>query len=77
MCKMSYMSKICDKLKQAIEKSPKSRYRLSKETGIEQSQLSRFMAGTRILGIESIEKLAKALGFELIIQKRTKKRKKV
>ena len=74
---MNDMSKICDKLRQAIEKGPKSRYRLWQETGIEQSQLSRFMAGTRILGIESIEKLSKALGFELIMQKRTKKRKKV
>jgi transcriptional regulator with XRE-family HTH domain len=74
---MNNMSKICDKLRQAIEMDPRSRYRLSKETGIEQSQLSRFMAGTRILGIESIEKLAKALGFELIMQKKTKKRKKV
>ena len=74
---MSNMSKICDKLRQAIEKGPKSRYRLWKETGIEQSQLSRFMAGTRILGIESIEKLAKALGFELVMQKKTKKRKEV
>lgn len=74
---MSNMSKICDKLKQAIEKSPKSRYRLSKETGIEQSQLSRFMAGTRILGIESIEKLAKALGFELVMKKKAQKRKEV
>jgi len=74
---MSNMSKICDKLRQTIEKGPKSRYRLSKETGIEQSQLSRFMAGTRILGIESIEKLAKALDFELVMQNRARKRKKV
>ena len=74
---MNNMSKICDKLRQAIERSPKSRYRLWQETGIEQSQLSRFMAGTRVLGIESIEKLATALDFELVMQKKTKKRKKV
>ena len=74
---MNNMSKICDKLRQAIEKSPKSCYRLWQETRIEQSQLSRFKAGTRILGIESIEKLSKALGFELVMRKRIKKRKKV
>lgn len=74
---MSSMSKICDELKQAIERDPRSRYRLSKETGIEQSQLSRFVNGKRSLTIESIEILAKALGFELIMQKKTKKRKKV
>jgi len=71
------MGKICDKLKQAIEKGTKSRYRLWQETGIKQSHLSRFMAGTRGLGIDNVEKLAKALDFELIIRKRTKKRKKV
>lgn len=74
---MSIMSKICDKLKEAIEKGTKSRYRLWQETGIKQSHLSRFMAGTRGLGIENTEKLAKALGLELILRKRTKKGKKV
>ena len=72
---MNYMSKICDKLKQAIEKGTKSRYRLWQETGIKQSHLSRFMAGTRGLGVDNAEKLAKALGFELIMQKRAGKRK--
>jgi transcriptional regulator with XRE-family HTH domain len=75
--KMNNMSKICDELKQAIERDPRSRYRLSKDTGIEQSQLSRFMAGKRSLTVESIETLAKALGFELVMKKRTKKRKEV
>ena len=74
---MNYMSKICDKLKQAIEKGTKSRYRLWQETGIKQSHLSRFMAGTRGLGVDNAEKLAKALGFELVLRKKTKKRKKV
>ena len=74
---MTSMSKICDRLKQASKKGPKSRYRLSKETEIKQSQLSRFMAGTRGLGIDNVEKLAKALGFELIMQKAARKRKKV
>jgi len=74
---MNYMSKICDKLKQTIEKGTKSRYRLWQETGIKQSHLSRFMAGTRGLGVDNAEKLAKALGYELILRKRTKKGKKV
>jgi len=71
---MSKMSMICNQLKKAIERDPRSRYRLSKETGIEQSQFSRFMSGKRSLSIESIEIIAKALGFELTMKKRTKKR---
>ena len=67
------MSMIYDRLRSAIQKSQKSRYRLSKETGIEQSQLSRFMSGTAHLGVERVEKLAKALGYELIMRKKKAK----
>jgi len=74
---MDFMSKIFDKLRHVIQNSQKSRYRLSQDTGIEQSQLSRFMYGKAQLGTENIEKLAKALGYELILRKRTKKGKKV
>jgi len=72
---MKNMSQICDKLRQAIQKGPKSRYRLWQETGIEQSQLSRFMAGKTGLSIEHIEQLAKALGFKLTMQKVIRKGK--
>ena len=74
---MTCMSQILDKLRRTIETGCKSRYRLSQETGIEQSQLSRFMAGTCRLGVESVEKLAKALGFELILRKKKAKSKEV
>lgn len=73
---MATMSQIFDQLRRAIEKSSKTRYRLWQETGIEQSQLSRFMAGRAGLGIEHIEKLAEALDLELSLHKRTKKKKK-
>jgi len=74
---MSCMSQILDELQRRIQASGKSRYALSKETGIEESALSRFMAGTRGLSIDSIEKLAKALGCEIIIRKRKKRGRKV
>ena len=74
---MSCMSKVYDTLRTAIQKSEKSRYRLSKETGIEQSQLSRFMSGTAHIGVERIEELAKALGYELIMRKKKPKGRKV
>ena len=74
---MTSMSQITDKLRQAIQKGPKSRYVLWQETGIEQAVLCRFAAGTRGLTIETIEKLAPALDYELVLRKKTKKRKKV
>ena len=70
---MNCMSQILDELQRRIQTSGKSRYALSKEAGIEEAALSRFMAGTRGLSIDSIEKLAKALGCEIIIRKRKKR----
>jgi hypothetical protein len=74
---MITMSQICDKLREAIQNSPKSRYRLCKDAQIEQSQLSRLMDGTRGLSIDTIEKLVPVLGFEIVLRKKTEKRKKV
>ena len=74
---MSSMSQILDELKRKIQASGKSRYALSKETGIEESALSRFMAGTRGLSIDSIEKLVEALGCEIVLRKRKRKGRKV
>jgi len=71
------MSEITETIRQAIRSTKKSRYKLWQETGIEQAVLCRFAAGTRGLTIETIEKLAPALDYELVLRKKTKKRKKV
>lgn len=65
---MPGMSEILNRLKQAIRDGDKSRYRLSKETGVEESALSRLMSGERGLSIEAAEKVAVALGLEIIIR---------
>jgi transcriptional regulator with XRE-family HTH domain len=62
------MSKILDKFRTAIEAGDKTRYRLSKETGIDQAQLSRFMSGSGAMSYENLELLAEALGLEIIIR---------
>ena len=41
---MKTMSKILQQIRDAIESSEKSRYRISKETGIDQGQLSKLMS---------------------------------
>ena len=75
------MSKILDEIRKAIKDSDKSRYRLSKETSIPQSQLSRLLTGEKGLSFEALERLVEALGLEIVIQKRRpkgrQKRKKV
>jgi len=52
-------------LKQAIEKSKMSRYRIARESGLTESQLSYFINGHRTLTLSAAAKLAKALGLEL------------
>ncbi len=69
------MGQVFDTIRKAIEASGKTRYRLSKETGIDQAQLSRLMAGKEGVSVENLERLAAALGLEIIIRpKRTPRR---
>lgn len=65
---MALMAEILDRLKKAIRKSGKSRYRLARESGIAESALSRLVSGERGLSIEAAEKLALALDLEIIIR---------
>jgi len=65
---------ILEAIAKAIEKSGKSRYQISKETGIDQAALSRLMQGTKgCIGIEKADILCKYLGLELKA-KQTRKR---
>lgn len=58
-------SSLIDQLRHYIETAEVSRYRISKETGISQSLLSRFMHGKAFFSEESLNTLADALGLEL------------
>jgi transcriptional regulator with XRE-family HTH domain len=71
---MIRVSKLLDEIRQAIEASDKSRYRLSKETGIDEGQLSKLMSGTKGLSYEALERLAEALGLEIVVRKKRKDR---
>lgn len=60
---------LIDQLRHYIETAEVSRYRISKETGISQSLLSRFMHGKAFFSEESLNTLADALGLELTKKK--------
>jgi len=66
--KMLNLSRILDEIRKAIAAGDRTRYRLSQETDIAQSQLSRLMTGQEGLGHENLEKLADALGLEIVIR---------
>ncbi len=68
------MVAIYECIRDAIESSEKSRYRLSQETGISQAQLSEFFHGRRGMSVENIELLIEALGLEMTIRPVRRKR---
>jgi hypothetical protein len=61
---------IYDDIRKAISTGGKSRYRLWRETGIPQGQLSEFMVGTKGLSVRSLERLAAALDLEILVRPR-------
>jgi transcriptional regulator with XRE-family HTH domain len=70
------MAGLTDAVRRAIRLSGQTRYRIAKETGIAQSQLSRLMTGETGLSVESIEKLADYLGLEIVMRPRRRRTKK-
>lgn len=64
------MAELLSMMRNAIEASGQSRYRISKETGIAESVLSRFMSGETALAVETAERLADYLGLELVLRRK-------
>ncbi|MBI1900489.1 MAG: helix-turn-helix transcriptional regulator [Planctomycetia bacterium] len=51
----------------AVERSSGlSRYEIWKRTGVDQATLSRFVNGERLLSLDAVDKLAEALGLEIV-----------
>ncbi len=69
------MAKLLDTLRQAIEDSDESRYRIAHGSGVNASQLARLVSGERGLSIESAERLADYLGLEIIVRPKRRARK--
>ena len=69
------MDSVLNQLRQAIESSGLSRYRICQESGIDKAHMSRLMSGERSLSIDGLETLADCLGLEIIIRLKRKGRK--
>ena len=65
---------ISEQLREAIQASGYSRYRLWQETGISQAVLSRFMAGKFNLSMANIDRLVDFLGLRLVQDKRWRRK---
>jgi len=65
--------KLTDQIRRAINESGVSRYRLWKETGIDQAVLSRFVAGKAGMTLKSLDVLADALGLRIVADRSKRK----
>jgi transcriptional regulator with XRE-family HTH domain len=61
-----------DRIRKAIEAAMVSRYRIAKDTGIDEATLSRFVAGKSGLSMEALDALFEY--FDLDVVQRRKKR---
>ena len=57
---------LSNQLRQAVRDSGLSSYAICKATGIDQSTMSKFLAGRVGLGLASIDRLADFLGLKLV-----------
>jgi hypothetical protein len=62
--------KLSDQIRQAVDASGKSRYRICKELGMGEATMSRFMAGKGGLSMEYLDALADLLSLDLKTNKR-------
>ena len=65
-------SKLSDHIRQAVDKSGMSRYRICKDIGLNQATMSRFMSGKGGLSIAVIDRLGKLLGLRIVRGKKGK-----
>jgi len=71
----SGMSRILEQLREAVEGIDESRNSLAKRSGVDPASLCRLVHGERGLSIGRAEQLAEALGFELVLRRKARKRK--
>ena len=58
--------KMSARVRMEIESSKLSRYRIAKDTGIEESALSRFMSGERGLSMEALDALFEYFKLDIV-----------
>jgi hypothetical protein len=66
---------LSQRLREAINTAPISRYRICKEIGLPESTMSHFMAGDCGLQLSTIDRLGELLGLRLATTKRPVKGK--
>jgi transcriptional regulator with XRE-family HTH domain len=61
---------VAARLRRAVLLSGMSRYELSRQADVSQSGLSRFVRGMGGLSVDNLERVAEALGLEVVVRER-------
>ncbi len=67
---------LTDQLRQAIDDSGMTRYRIAKETGIRESALAQFYNGHRGLSMEALNTLGEFLQLKIVLGRKPEKKGK-
>ena len=62
---------LTDQIRAALENCGETRYRVAKNSGLNEPQLCRFMAGAGI-SFKALDKLAEYLGLEIVVREKGK-----
>jgi transcriptional regulator with XRE-family HTH domain len=65
--------RLSDQVRRAVDASGLSRYRISKELGVAESTMSRFMSGQGGLSMDHLDALADLLGLDISVRRPTTK----
>ncbi len=68
--------KLSDQVRNAIDNSGVTRYRIAKEIQIDESALAKFYNGHQGLSLKALDRLGEYLGLEIIISSGSKKRER-
>ena len=65
-----------DQVRQAISDSGLTRYRIAKDTGVDESTLAKFFHGTRGLSLDNLDLLCEYLGLRIVMDRKPTKKGK-
>ena len=66
---------VLDEIRRAIEDSGVARYRISRETGIDEGHLSKLMAGEVGVSLANLQKLLDYLDLEIVTRPKRRRRR--
>jgi transcriptional regulator with XRE-family HTH domain len=66
--------KLSDQVRQAIDDSGLTRYRIAVETGMDESALAKFYNGHRGLSLNALDRLGEYLGLRIVMDRKPKKK---